>query len=129
MWQQRLQSLEEDLPGVSDNDRPGLEERIDFLRTNLAARGRRRPVFPAVWSGTTELRLQLGGSADGLATLLPGFNATDAPWRTKFLFGAWDADVQSFFVAGTLEIHASGSVPPSRLYFGARSGMSDMPSS
>ena len=113
-WAERLAALEADLAALPDeaDARPGLEERTDFLRRNLAAGGGVARFFPVRMEWDFALRSSPDGSTGGMAGLLGSFDPTDEPWRARFWFGGWDADAQSFFAAGALEIPARDARPP-----------------
>jgi hypothetical protein len=111
IWQNRLSLLEGELPGTAWDDKPGLEERIEFLRQNLARQGGVAQFFPyrLVWD--YQLRSLIRGSAMSMAQLFANFTPTQDPWRVSFWFGGWDADAQAYFAGGTLEIREVNEMP------------------
>jgi hypothetical protein len=112
-WSTRLTALQNELPAAAPDARPGLEERIEFLRRNLAAVGGGVAGFfgaRMLW----EYRLRSTVDADSIAApaFLLGFKPTTEPWDVRFWIGGWDADAQAFFVGGTLEIAARATPRP-----------------
>lgn len=109
IWQQRLGLVEQELASSSNEGRPGIEERISFLRREIA-RGPEGLAsffgFAMIWS--LELTSDIRSDSD-LAELLDGYEASEEAWRTQFWIGGWDVDAQSFFVSGRLEIDRSGA--------------------
>lgn len=111
VWSARLAALEAELPDAPVDARPGLEERIEFLRRNLGAGGGAARFFAARLGWEYALRSEVQRTGAGPAGLLDGFHPTSGPWRVNFWFGGWDADAQLFFVGGQLEIDAEGAPP------------------
>jgi hypothetical protein len=115
VWRTRLETLELQRPTTPLDQAPSVDERISFLRQNLQAGGGAARFFPArmVWDYAVRSDvLERGG---GIATLVPGFEPTRDPWRTRFWFGGWDADAQVFFVSGDLEIGDVSASPVAAL--------------
>jgi hypothetical protein len=110
-WQDRLNLLESELAGASPDERPALEERIAFLRENLARQGGVARFFPVRMVWDCQLRSPVRRIGARMTELLPNFTPTEEPWRVAFWFGGWDADAQAFFVGGTLEIREANEVP------------------
>jgi hypothetical protein len=109
VWGERLALLETELAGAAADERPALEERIDFLRANLERGGGVARFFPVrmVW----DYALRSPVSSANVTALLPDFAPTTGPWRVSFWFGGWDADAQAYFVGGTLEIRRADEAP------------------
>jgi hypothetical protein len=111
VWKMRRKALQDELADASSDHRPALEERIDFLSRNIAARGGGVAGFfnaRMLW----HYLLSSAVDQDSIATpaFLQGFKPTSEPWHIRFWFGGWDADAQAFYVGGTLEI-AKRAVP------------------
>ena len=109
VWRERLDLLENELASAAPDDMPALEERIAFLRANLAREGGVARFFPVRMVWDYQLRSPIAST--DMASLLPDFTPTAEHWRASFWIGAWDADAQAFFVGGTLEIRRADEVP------------------
>ena len=96
-WAKRLKLLEQDLTTASNDEVPGLEERIELLRQKK---------FPAfMFRQSMRWSYALNGPVSGDAEFLLGNTAgLSAQWGVDFWFGGYDADAQSFFCSGTLSI-------------------------
>ena len=117
VWQSRLSLLASELSDASRDEKPALEERMAFLRQNLARQGGAARFFPVRMVWDYQLRSPLERAEIAMAHLLPNFTPTEEPWRVAFWFGGWDADAQAFYVGGTLEIREANEVritPPPR---------------
>ena len=125
VWNTRLDALQNELAAASPDDRPGREERIDFLRRNIAADGGVARFFSARMLWEYQLRSPVDPNAIAEPAFLRGFKPTSEPWIIRFWIGGWDADAQAFFVGGTLEI-AERAAPPQPVLLRRPERMSDI---
>jgi hypothetical protein len=117
VWRDRVAALQDDLAAADPEARPALEERIDFLRRNIAADGGVAGFFPVRMVWEYRLRSKVDPDLIAAPAFLLGFKPTIEPWEVRFWIGGWDADAQAFFVGGTLEIaeRAAPRPPPAPL--------------
>lgn len=118
IWQDRLTRLTSDLELASENDRPALEERVAYLRSNLQHSGISSPdTLRFSMRFDYELKSEIEGDQSGLwrEQLLPDLEPSDLPWEIRFWFGCWDSDVQCFYFSGELSV--TGADEPADLMF------------
>jgi hypothetical protein len=126
-WNDRIVLLQQDLAAAPPDARPGLEERIDFLRRNIAARGGGvAGFFPVRMLWSYRLRSEVQPDAIAPPGFLRGFKPTTDPWDVHFWIGGWDADAQAFFVGGTLDIAERAAPPPTPVPLRRPERMSDI---
>ena len=110
-WRGRVDALVRDLTTAAEPHRTGIAERLEFLRTNLAAGER----------GATRFFLALMRYEYALASppeltdpdgLLAGHTDPATPWTVHFWLGGWDADALCGYARGTVRL--PGAPDPGR---------------
>lgn len=116
VWSRRVAALVEDLTTAEEPHRTGIAERLEFLRTNLAAgeEGATRFFFALL---RYEYALASPPELTDPDGWLDGHVDPATPWTVNFWLGGWDADALCGYARGT--VHLPGTEGPGRGRSGA----------